>query len=114
MKKNTIKITKDDIIHYVKIDTYVKFKSKVVQELRNALNNNHRLLIILSGDDHKKISLQVADLIISFIHRITKYKDIVRILYVHHDEFSDAVLRRKIINRIVNRYLKNKKINAKL
>lgn len=114
MKKNTVKITKDDIIHYVKIDAYVKFKSKVVQELRNALKNNHRLLIILSGDDHKKLSLQVTDLIISFIHRITKYKDIVRILYVHHDEFSDAVLRRKIINRIVNRYLKNKKINAKL
>ncbi len=114
MKKSTIKITKDEIVRYVKIDTYEKFKNKVIHELKNALNNNHRLLIILSSDDSKKLAILLADLTISFIRKIIKYRDTVRLLYMHHDEFLDAVVRRRIVDRIINMYLKNRKLNVKL
>jgi tRNA(Met) cytidine acetyltransferase len=114
MKRKTSEITKDEIVSYVKIDSYKIFKSKVINELKKALNNKHRILIVLSGDNNRKIAILATDLIISFLYKISKFKETVKVLYMHHDEFSDAVLRRKIINRITSRYLKIKKLNAKI
>ncbi|MDW8085196.1 MAG: tRNA(Met) cytidine acetyltransferase TmcA [Ignisphaera sp.] len=114
MERSVIKVAKEEIARYVKIDTYVKFKRKVMHELKNALNNNHRLLIVLSGDDSKKLAILVSDLIILFVRRMAGYKNVIKILYVHHNEFSDAVLRQKLVNRIVSRYLRGKELGAKL
>ncbi len=114
MKRKTTEITKDEIVSYVKIDSYKIFKSKVINELKKALNNKHRILIVLSGDNNRKIAILATDLVISFLYKVSKFKETVKVLYMYHDEFSDAVLRRKIINRITSRYLKIKKLNAKI
>ncbi len=114
-KKSKVKVSKEEIRSAL-TNKYNDFKSRVFNELTKAFKRRHRVLVVLSGDDPKKIGILTADMLITFIRfwkRVAK-REGPCMLYVYHDEFDDAVLRERVAKRLVKRYIKKRKIDAKL
>ena len=106
------KLTKDEIAAAI-TKNYNNFKSIVFNELRKAVKNRHRILVILAGDDNKRLAILTADMLITFVRfwlRKVKQKKELNILYVFHDEFDDAILRERIVKRLCKRYVKRRKL----
>lgn len=113
--REKVKISKEEIRKAI-TSNYSDFKAKLFNELKKALESKHRLLVILSGDDHRKLAILNADILISFIRfwfRNKKDRNELNVLYVFHDEFDDAVLRERIVKRLVKRYVKRRKLPVK-
>lgn len=107
-------IKRDEIAKHLKRKNYRQFRGHILNELRKAIENRYRLLLILAGDDHRKQAIMLSDIVINFLRIFLSHKDYARILYVYHDEFDDANLRKTIFNSLVKSYIKKKKINAKI
>ncbi len=115
-KRAKVKISREDVRNALSGE-YNDFKSKVFSELTKVFPYRHRLLVVVSGDDPKKVGIITADLLITFIRRwikLSKSGNGPRILYMYHDEFDDAVLRERVTKRIVKKYVKKRGIDAKL
>ena len=113
--REKVKISKEEIRKAI-TSNYIDFKAKLFNELKKALESKHRLLVILSGDDHRKLAILNADILISFIRfwfRNRKDRNELNILYVFHDEFDDAILRERIVKRLVKRYVKRRRLPVK-
>ncbi len=111
-----IKISKDEIAASM-TKNYNDFKSVFFGELAKAAKNRHRLLLILAGDNHRRMAILCADILITFVRfwkKMFKDREGPNMLYVYHDEFDDALLRERITKRLVKRYIKRRKIGAKL
>ena len=119
MAEKKLVLTKEEIRRAI-TPRYSEFKSLVFNEVKKSAERRHRVLVILSGDNAKKMGILTADLLIHFIRRAVKRKTAftkeagIRILYIFHDEFDDAVLRERIAKRLIKRYVKRRKLEASL
>ncbi len=107
-------IRKKEIADFIKNEKYRQFRRLFLDELDKAIKNRHRLVLILAGDDSKKQSIILSDILINFLRKLLQYREHVKILYTYHDEFDDANTRKSIVKSLVMSYIKKKKINAKL
>ncbi|MET1101613.1 MAG: tRNA(Met) cytidine acetyltransferase TmcA [Pyrodictiaceae archaeon] len=82
---------------------YNRFLRKVGKSLTNAIEANHRRLIVLSGSNHELVAVIAARTLLYYerIFRRLKGKQEIKVLYIFHDEFSDAKLRKEIFKRII-------------
>jgi len=115
-KRVKIKISREDVKEALSGE-YNDFKSMVFSELTKLFPRRHRVLVVISGDNPKKLGIISADLLITFIRkwmRLTKSGSGPKILYMYHDEFDDAVLRQRVTKKIVKKYIKRRGIDAKL
>ncbi len=111
MVRKIKKISKSRISSYISKE-YRVFRDIIIDRIKKGALNNHRVLIILSGDNNEKISILLTDIIISYIRLFTHKKP--KILYMYHDEFNDAIERRSIVGGILKKYLKKKGFEAKI
>jgi tRNA(Met) cytidine acetyltransferase len=109
-----IMLRKEELSVLLKSKEYHQFKRSFLRELHKAIDGRYRLLLILAGDDNKKQSVILSDILINFLKRFLQVKNFARVLYVYHDEFSDAKTRVKIVKNIMRKYIKKKKINAEV
>ncbi|NPA97718.1 MAG: tRNA(Met) cytidine acetyltransferase [Crenarchaeota archaeon] len=114
-KKSGVRVSKEEIKSAL-TGKYNEFKSRVFNEFLKAFKRRHRVLVILSGDDPRKVGILTADILITFIRlwRRLSSREGPDILYMYHDEFDDAVMRERVTKRLVKRYIKRRKIGAKL
>ena len=110
---NIEELTKKDIEdmaqHYVRhIDdylpnTYKKLLNTFIKDLKNAIKARHRRLVVISADDPAVHGVLGAALLLrvdKYVRRHVAGKEI-NILYMFHDEFKDAKLRKEIIKRAI-------------
>ncbi len=110
-KKTKVKICRDRIASYISRE-YKLFRDIVIDGIREESLHNHRILIVLSGDNSEKMGILLSDIIISYIRKFSHKKP--RILYMYHDEFDDAVRRRSIVGGILKKYLRKKSFETKI
>jgi len=110
-----MKISKSEIKTYL-TERYINFRSEVIRDLKKAAENRHRLLVILSGDDNKKLGVLTADLVLTIIKRMTRKLSgkSIHVLYVFHDEFDDAKIRVGVFRAIAKGYVKKKNLNVEI
>ncbi len=114
-ERKEVKVSKEEIRKAI-TSNYNDFKSRFFNELKKAMQSRHRLLIILAGDNHRRLAILNADLLITFIRfwlKNRKERAQLNMLYVFHDEFDDAMLRERIVKRLVKRYIKRRKLPVK-
>ncbi|MCX8165833.1 MAG: tRNA(Met) cytidine acetyltransferase TmcA [Acidilobaceae archaeon] len=78
----------------------VKFVKKLSEQIKKAVKNRYRILLVLSGSDPAKLGAATARALL-FYERVVKKarRGDIRLLYVHHSEFEDAKLRRDVVKR---------------
>jgi len=86
---------------------FQKIQTRIGKALSAAIDNNHRVLIVLSGKDPVVIGSLTAKLML-YYEKVAKKKNRVGInlLYVFHDEYEDALLRKEIVKKAIKRYSK--------
>jgi tRNA(Met) cytidine acetyltransferase len=92
----------------VATDDYKTFIKRVSYEIKYTVNVRQRRLVVLSGEDPVKLAGVAADVVIRYIRRIRTIlgsSKKINILYVFHDEFPDARLRTKIVNKALAKHL---------
>jgi len=105
-------LKREEISNIVKASQYQELKRLFLKELNKAIEGRYRLLLILSGDDNKRLAVILSDILIAFLRSFMHRKDYAKILYVFHDEFDDARARKRIVKSIIRKYVKRKKLNA--
>ena len=102
-----IKINREIVKHKL-TSNYLKFRKDIVRNLIRCIEARYRLLIVLSGDDPISIGIICSDLIIKFSKVLKKkYGRDARVLYVFHDEFPEARVKKDVVKRLVKRFTKN-------
>ncbi len=88
-----------------------EFLSKLEEDLKNAIEGRHRRLVVISGNDPKKVG-EAAKKVLMLYDKIRKEKNLGegRVLYVFHDEFPEA----REIKDIIKTEIKEKAENLKL
>jgi len=70
--------------------------------LENARRSNHRRLIVVSGSDPVKVASTVARILLYYDRFCRRRGDTeISLLYIFHDEFTDAKIRKEIIKRAI-------------
>ncbi|MEM4502215.1 MAG: tRNA(Met) cytidine acetyltransferase TmcA domain-containing protein, partial [Ignisphaera sp.] len=87
-------------------ENFKEFKLRFSKELNKALNGRYRLMIMLAGDNAERQGVLCVDMLLSYLKWVRNMKKNIKILYVYHDEFDDALYRRMIVERFVRRYVK--------
>ena len=82
---------------------YKRFNKKLLEDLQYAYKAYHRRLLVITGSNHLLQAAYAA-------YTLTKYEKLVRskngghelkTLYMFHDEFSDAKLRKEVVKRVI-------------
>jgi len=87
---------------------YLDFRRKVIKNMINAIESRYRTLVVFAGDDPVTTGILCSDMLINFA-RTTKKKakwDLVKVLYIFHDEFPDARLRKDVVKKLLKRFAK--------
>lgn len=81
---------------------YLRFLRKMGKSLENAMHANTRVMLVLSGDDYIRTALFASRAIQYYEKKYRRIlgKDEIKMLYVFHDEFDDAKIRKDIIKRL--------------
>jgi tRNA(Met) cytidine acetyltransferase len=76
---------------------------KLGRSIANALASNHRRMVVISGSDPVQVAAAVARIILYYerVYRKRRPAEELSGLYVFHDEFVDAKLRKEIVKRAV-------------
>ncbi|WP_148679189.1 tRNA(Met) cytidine acetyltransferase TmcA [Aeropyrum pernix] len=71
--------------------------------LRAAIPKRHRVMVVISGSDPVRVGAGTARLLLYFerVYRRTVERRPLKVLYMFHDEFDDARLRKEIVKRAV-------------
>ncbi|MCE4603582.1 MAG: tRNA(Met) cytidine acetyltransferase TmcA [Aeropyrum sp.] len=82
---------------------FTKLVRLVGISLRVAIPKKHRVLVVLSGGDPARVGAATARLLLYYekVYRRVAGKRPLKVLYVFHDEFDDARLRKEIVKRAV-------------
>jgi tRNA(Met) cytidine acetyltransferase len=107
-------LKREEISNIVKASQYQELKKLFLKELNKAIEGRYRLLLILSGDDNKRLAVILSDILIAFLRSFVRRKDYAKILYIFHDEFDDARARQRIVKSIIRKYVKRKKLNTEI
>jgi len=82
---------------------YKKFTRKVIEDLQYAYKAYHRRLLVIAGLNHLLQAAYAAYTLTKY-EKLVKSKDGARelkVLYVFHDEFNDAKLRKEVVKRVI-------------
>ncbi len=70
--------------------------------LENARKNNHRRLIVVAGSDPVKVASTVARILLYYDRFCRRRGDTeISLLYIFHDEFTDAKIRKEIVKKAI-------------
>lgn len=78
--------------------------------VRTAQLLHQRRVIVVSGRDDLKLAGLAAELIIRYLRlsrRSNRKENTTKILYFHHDEFPEALMRMKIIRKVLKHFAKS-------
>ncbi len=83
--------------------SYKRLLRRIGRSLDRAIRENHRLLIVISGEKNELVALLAARLIQYYEKKYRRRvgKEEIKTLYVFHDEFEDAKLRKDVVKRFV-------------
>ncbi len=95
-------------------ENFKEFKLRFRKELNKALNGRYRLMVILAGDNAERQGVLCVDILLSYLKWIGNMRKGIKILYVYHDEFNDALYRRMIVERFIKRYVKKHRLDVEL
>jgi len=81
----------------------IKFIRRLSDTIKFSLRNRYRVLIVFSGSDTMRIGLATARLLLFYerVRKKTGEKSELRLLYVFHDEFDDARIRKDIVKKVL-------------
>ncbi len=74
------------------------------QALKYSIESRHRVMVVVSGSDPAKLGLLTARILLYYekvYKRVSGGGRSLRVLYVFHDEFDDARLRKEIVKRAI-------------
>ena len=83
---------------------FTSFLGRLGKALDAAFHNNHRVLVVLSGSDPIVVGASTARVLLYFEKRYKKRKgkrEKLDLLYVFHDEYEDALIRKEITRRAI-------------
>ena len=82
---------------------YTKLLRKLSKAIERAVLSRHRRLVVLTGSDYIKMAAATARTILFYerVYKRIKGKQELPMLYMFHDEFKDAKLRKEIVKRVV-------------
>jgi tRNA(Met) cytidine acetyltransferase len=90
---------------------YREFLQAFRSSVRAAQASNQRRMVVLCGGDDVKLSGLSAELVIRYLKlvgkRFKRKGKKVRVLYFHHDEFPEALLRARIVRRVLKHFVKS-------
>ncbi len=93
---------------------FQRIQTKIGAALKAAIANRHRVLVVISGSDPAQVAASTAKLLLYFekVYRSRKGKDKINLLYVFHDEYEDALLRKEVVRKTVKNKAKSLKHNT--
>ncbi len=87
---------------------FQRIQTKIGKAISSAIENNHRVLVVLSGSDPAVIGSLTARLLLYYEKVLRKHeRKKISLLYVFHDEYEDALLRKEIVKKTVKGKSKN-------
>ncbi len=92
----------DDLKSYVP-QGYTRLLRRLSKAIERAVLSRHRRLLVLTGSDHVRLAAAAARAVLFYerVYRRIKGKEEITLLYMFHDEFKDAKLRKEIVKRVV-------------
>ncbi len=96
------KAVAEDLKRYVP-SGYQKLLRKLSKAIERAIISRHRRLLVLSGEDHVRVAAAAARTVLFYerVYRRVKGKEELSMIYMFHDEFKDAKLRKEVVKRVV-------------
>jgi tRNA(Met) cytidine acetyltransferase len=84
---------------------FQRVQTKIGKALSTAFDNNHRILVTVSSSDPSITGAITAKLLL-YYEKIAKKKmrEGINLLYVFHDEYEDALLRKEIVKKAIKNY----------
>lgn len=81
--------------------SFNKLLRKLSRGIERSIVSRHRRLLVVTGSDPVKIGATVARALLFYerVYRRVKGKEELPLLYVFHDEFKDAKIRKEIVKR---------------
>ncbi|MCE4614624.1 MAG: tRNA(Met) cytidine acetyltransferase TmcA [Desulfurococcales archaeon] len=81
---------------------FPRVQTKIGKALSIAIDNNHRVLVVFSGRNPSAIGSLTARLLL-YYEKVArkKLKEEINLLYVFHDEYKDALLRKEIVRKTI-------------
>jgi len=92
----------EDLKRYVP-SGYTRLLRKLSKAIERAVLSRHRRLLVLTGEDYVRMAAAAARTILFYerVYRRLKGKEELQMLYMFHDEFKDAKLRKEIVKRTI-------------
>ncbi len=83
--------------------SYNKLLRKLSKAIARAVLSRHRRLVVITGSDPVKVGALVARTILFYerVYRRLKGKEELPLLYMFHDEFKDAKVRKEVVKRVI-------------
>lgn len=110
LRKPPFRELRDKLRELAKGD-YRKFLQVFRSSIREAQKLNQRRMVVLCGDDDLKLSGLSAELVIRYLKLVARKRrkedKKVKILYFFHDEFPEALLRAKIVRKVLKHFIKS-------
>jgi tRNA(Met) cytidine acetyltransferase len=80
---------------------YTRLLRKLSKAIERAVLSRHRRLLVLTGSDYVRMAAAAARTVLFYerVYRKIKGKEELPLLYMFHDEFKDAKLRKEIVKR---------------
>ncbi len=83
--------------------SYTRLLRKLGKAVERAIESWHRRLLVISGEDPVVLGALAGRALLYYerVYRRVKGKEAIKILYMFHDEFDDARIRKEVVKRIV-------------
>jgi tRNA(Met) cytidine acetyltransferase len=82
---------------------YMRLLKKLGKAIERAIEARHRRLLVISGEDPVLMGALAGRALLYYerVYRRVKGKEAIEMLYMFHDEFDDARIRKEVVKRIV-------------
>ncbi len=92
----------DNLSEYIPAP-FLRLLRKVGKGLERAMEYRHRRLLVISGEDPVLLGALAGRALLYFerVYRRVRGKEAIPVLYMFHDEFDDARIRKEVVKRIV-------------
>jgi len=83
--------------------SFNKLLRKLSKGIERAIVSRHRRLLVITGNDPVKVGAAAARALLFYerVYRRVKGKEELPLLYVFHDEFKDAKIRKEVVKRTI-------------
>ncbi len=90
-------------------ESYKKFLRRLKKSLDKAIEWNHRRMLVISGGSSGKQALLASLAIEAYARRATRKRKKITFLYMYHDEFEEARLRKEVLRQYFKKASKARK-----